>query len=61
MNDGYKVSWFYGVFTDVSKMVDLARNTENRTLKISYMIRGWLFTLAIPVVIILIYNTSYGN
>lgn len=61
MNNGYNVSWFYGVFADIPKMIHLARKTENRTLRISYTIRGWLFPLAIPVLIVMIYNTTYGN
>lgn len=61
MNNGYNVSWFYGVFSDIPKMIYLARKTENRKLRIRYMIRGWLFPLAIPVLIVMIYNTTYGS
>jgi uncharacterized membrane protein YiaA len=61
INNEYDVSWFYGVFGDIQKMIHLARKTENQSLRISYMIRGWLFLLAIPVLIILIFNTTYHN
>lgn len=61
MNNGYNVSWLYGVFADIPKIIHLAHKTENRTLRISYMIRGWLFPLAIPVLIVMIYNTTYGR
>jgi hypothetical protein len=61
MNNGYNVWWGFGLIGDSSKMFQLARNTESHRLRISYMIRGWLIPLAIPVLILMIYNTTWPN
>lgn len=59
IQNGYNVSWFFGFVGDVSKMFHLARVTQNRRLKLSYMIRGWLWPLSIPIIMVIIFNTIF--
>jgi hypothetical protein len=54
-NNGYSVRFWVSLIDETSKMFELARKTENHGLRRSYMIRGWLVPLALPVLLVMMF------